>query len=341
MKKYFPILKNRQIETKILKSILSSNEYEYVFPIIEMIKWKSMSNKTIDFIEEIELINPINEYFIDIVRAPSKSTYGSIIVEYLLDVSKKKNYAMLFMKIVNTKKGIPLISLSHDFYFSNDDLKKLFEHLEKKPKAIRLHLDYYHYFDFSILDSFSKRDYFFFDIGEQDINSSTLRVLYKTVTRYKRNTNVVILNSPRPEFPNLEIIDNEIIMKINNSAFEDFSARNFDGFGDYASSTGVMPTTGGAISPAAVFYHLKENVFYGFRGGRDLDQFNYHIIPSIMESSAWICLSTEHIDNCPGCKMILDIRNGVENGRSQGKWKGISMDHYIYSINEVIKKNKS
>lgn len=338
MKEYYPILKNRQIETKILKNLITSNDYENVFPIIEMIKWKSVSNKRIDFIEELELTNPTNEFFVDIVRVQSKTSYGNSIVDFLLDVSKKINYDKLFKEITSTKKGIPLISLSHDFYFDKGEIKQLFTSLKVKPKAIRLYLDYYHYFDFSILDSFTKDDYFFFDIGEQDINSSTLRILYKSITKYNKNTNIIILNSPRKDFQNLDIIDGDIIMMINNSAFEDYSARNFGGFGDYASTTGNMPTKGGAISPAAVFYHQDENVFYGFRGGRDLDEFKDHIIPGIKKSTAWNFLSKEHLINCPGCKMIIDIESGIENGRNQGKWKGITMNHYIYSINEIIKK---
>jgi hypothetical protein len=107
----------------------------------------------------------------------------------------------------------------------------------------------------------------------------------------------------------------------------------FDGFGDYACVTNILPTSGGSISPAGIYYSVENNYFVGFRGqSRSLDEFKNHIVPAIMKSSYWAEFDDDHHKHCPGCSKIQEIADGKNTGKSQGVWKGITMGHYIYTI---------
>lgn len=336
---YYPILKNRQIENKIIKNILNSKKFDFVTPIIEVIKYKSISTKSIDYLEELEMIEASRPYFVDIVRKPTRKEYGVQVIEFISDMYQFHNYKEYYKNIVTGDNNmIPVISLSHNSNFDVHQVKKLLNLNGEKAKAIRLHSDLYSYFDFSLVSRLSREDFFFFDIGEQSVNNSVLRMKYKKIKKMIGEAKFVLLNSPRKEsFWNTDIIDGDEIEDINNSAFTDYGHLNFDGFGDYAGVSKAMPSSGGQISPAGVFYDKELNLFYGYRRDKDLDEFRDYIVPSIMNSSSWTNLSKEHLQNCIGCSSILNIGNGKENGRSQGKWKGITINHYIYSVNEVLK----
>ena len=63
--------------------------------------------------------------------------------------------------------------------------------------------------------------------------------------------------------------DKEPIAQIDNSLKELYNTsimNKFDGFGDYACIVASLPSTGGAISPAGVYYSNDNNFFVAFKG---------------------------------------------------------------------------
>jgi len=61
----------------------------------------------------------------------------------------------------------------------------------------------------------------------------------------------------------------------------------------------------------------------------------------IVESKYWNEFSVNHHKSCPGCQKIEKITTPTDpyTGKSQAIWKGITMSHYIYTMNEYAKEN--
>lgn len=149
-----------------------------------------------------------------------------------------------------------------------------------------------------------------------------------------------IINANRPlDLYNKNIVDGEPIEEIDNSLLEMYGLATyykFDGFGDYACVTNTLPSTGGSISPAGIYYSLEGNFFVGYKGrSPSLLEFSDYIAPSIMASEYWLEFDKKHHLNCPGCIKIQTAANNA-TGKSQGIWKGITMSHYIYSVDRSL-----
>lgn len=184
--------------------------------------------------------------------------------------------------------------------------------------------------------------------GEKyDVDKIVIKMTAKK--EFKKNINTkketfgftsVIVNSNRPpDMYNKNIIDGEPIEEIDNSLLEMYKMNSykFDGFGDYACITNVLPTSGGSISPAGIYYSIDNNFFVGYRGKTpSLSEFQQHIAPAIYKSEYWDEYSNHHHKNCPGCNKIKLIATGKESGKSQALWKGITMSHYIFAVDELL-----
>ena len=184
-------------------------------------------------------------------------------------------------------------------------------------------------------------DYLILDIDSKVHTNPAFKKIYREIIETKKNKGFksVLLNSNRPQnLYNKNIVDGEPIEEIDNSLLEMYSLSTykFDGFGDYACISNTLPTTGGAISPAGIFYSLEGNFFVGYKGRtQSLSEFNEHIAPSIMSSPFWAEYTEAHHNECPGCRKIMKIVDG-DSGRSQGMWKGITMSHYIYTVDQWL-----
>ena len=69
---------------------------------------------------------------------------------------------------------------------------------------------------------------------------------------------------------------------------------------------------------------------------KELAEFINFIIPNLTSSNYWKSYSQNHKANCPGCKTIINIKNGNESGKSQAKWKRIAIMHYLYTMEEFL-----
>lgn len=166
--------------------------------------------------------------------------------------------------------------------------------------------------------------------------------IYRTISESKKNKKFisVIINAHRPEsLTNKSMVNGEPISSIDNSLkdmYRSSTLNKFDGFGDYASIVASLPSSGGTVSPAGVYYSNENNFFVSYTGrAPQLSEFPDYIAPNIVKSEYWNEFDDEHHSKCPGCNEIISIIKKDKSGKSQAQWKRIAMSHYIYTLYET------
>jgi len=343
---YIPILKNRAIEMSVLKELLVVGLSSLTIPILEIIQNKTRSNSPKTYIEELSEIfseNP-HTFFLNIPKLTPTTSTAKSVQEFVTLVNRQKNFVIDQLIACSHIPGlIPVLSYSpkEDISTSlfNSDIKKLRQHYTKI--AIRLTAAQYNKINFEALVPLGADDYLLLDIDDKGHTNPAFKKIYKEIAILKKKMlfTSFLINSNRPSsLYNKNIVDGEPIEEIDNSLLEMYgmSSYRFDGFGDYACITNVLPTSGGAISPAGIYYSKEGNFFVGYKGRTpSLSEFVDYIAPSIVKSSYWHEFTEDHHMKCPACVKIYDIAKGV-SGKSQGLWKGITMSHYIYTVDEIL-----
>ena len=343
---YIPILKNRTIEVSVIKELLNTGLSNKTIPLFEVIQMKSRSYSVITYIQELQEIFTKHDhpFFLDIPKLKITSSTAKPIQEFMTLVNRQKSYAFEQLILCKNIPGIiPVLSYSSKEDLTNimlsKDIKKL--HNEFDIIALRVTPAQYNKIDNFNSVLFNKNDYLLLDIDDKVHTNPAFKKIYKDIQNIKKQKeiNTFIINSNRPSsFYNKNIIDGEPIEEIDNSILEmyNISTYKFDGFGDYACIANALPTSGGAISPAGIYYSIDGNFFVGYKGRTPfLSEFNDYIAPSITASSYWKEFDKNHHRHCPGCKKIKDIADGA-SGKSQGMWKGITMSHYIYTVDQIL-----
>ena len=193
-----------------------------------------------------------------------------------------------------------------------------------------------------LLSSIRKEDFVILDIDNASYTSPVFKPIYKKISDCKKKIGYtsIVIKAHRPEnLANNKMADQEPIAEIDNGLKDLYSTSymsRFNGFGDYATISAALPTTGGAISPVGIYYSQENNFFVAFKNRKPLlSEFPEYIVPSIVKSEYWNEFTPEHHDTCPGCKEILQILNGGKSGKNQAQWKMITMLHYIYTLYEI------
>lgn len=343
---YMPILKNRSIEMKVLKDLLQIGISNKIIPVIEIIQEKTRNNSKIDIFQELKSMyhRQDNLLLVDIIKRRVGNSTNEIVRKFVSKVNRENDVALnMYENFISSKNIIPVISENPDnFNLSNFEYNSIYlRNIGFTRLAFRITPTNFDKVFIIIKKHISQNDFLIFDIASSSHMNPIYKKLYKKINTLKASKNFLsfIVNSPKPnDLTNISLIDGQPIFEIDNSLLELYNSRshNFDGFGDYAGVTNELPGTGGTISPAGIYYSFENNFFIGYRRNRTLSEFKNYIAPKIMQSDYWKEFSTEHHEKCPGCSTITKICNGTINGNSQGKWKGITMSHYIYSISELL-----
>lgn len=341
-------MKNRTIEVSVLKILSNISVFDNnIVPMIEIIQEKTRSNMKKDFFEELEeiLVQSGNyKIIVDIYKSTKLRSTTESIREYLTKVNRQEHFGvneLLRLKHLNNRV-IPAISYLPDSYnitqLINDinTLRHNYPHLAFRFKAQEFDSVFDKLKDYIIAD-----DFVILDIDAAPHTSPVFKRLYQTIAKFKENIKLksIILNANRPDtLFNVHMVDKEPIAEIDNSLREMYNLpvmKKFDGFGDYACINASLPSTGGTISPAGIYYSYDNNFFIAFKGRQPLlSEFTDYIAPSIIQSPYWEEFDDTHHEKCPGCKDIYNITLGAKNGKNQGIWKSISMLHYIYTMHE-------
>lgn len=332
----------------VLKQLYEIPISEKVLPLIEVIQEKTKTNSSKDFIDELALIFDSNKIessiMIDLIKTNIPNNIMPTVRDFLTKVNRKRDFYLgYFSRLKEIKNAIPVISYNpNSFDISNiiDDEKSLRSEFAKL--AFRLTSGTFSAVFPQIRKVIKKTDFLILDIGSASHINPALRRMYADIDKFRSSTKckTIIINSTKAkEVTNVGLEDGEPIFNIDNSLRETYENYQFDGFGDYACIINELPSSGGTISPAGIYYSYKYNYFIGYRRNKDLSEFDNYIAPAIVASDYWKEFSKTHHKTCPGCKTIRGIVQGTAMGKSQAKWKGITMSHYIYTISENLDKS--
>lgn len=350
---YVPVLKNRTVEVGVLKDLFTIIDTENTIPMIEVIQDKVQSNSKYDFFDILEDItnreDSDKKFFVEVSKENAPTNILESVRTFLTTVNRDPEYYLtLFMNLKECNGMIPVISYNPDWLEPGLITKHASVLREKYQKiSIKVTPNMFNLIKEELQEVVNDGDYILLDIGYSQHTNPILKRIYNNINQLKdrKNIKTIIINSTKgDDVTNVSLNNGEPIYEIDNSLRDLFkTSYSFDGFGDYAGVSDSLPTSGGGISPAGIFYSKELNCFVGFRRNKTLSDFEDFIAPEIMKSEYWKEYSDFHHNNCPGCKEIKRIVNEVDKkkkkGKSQAKWKGITMSHYIFSIDEWLSEN--
>lgn len=348
---YVPVMKNRTVEMNVLTQLASLgvfNDTEIVFPLVEVIQEKIRANANTTYIDLlIDLLkeNSDMSVMIDFYKSTKLNSTTDTIREYVTKSTRQPEFCISEMNKFSefSERVVPVIS-----YLADITPPKQIEADEKKLRAtfpiIAFRVKSQDFDNlFHIIENLIKEnDLLLLDIESSSHTSPVFKKIYRTISETKKNKKFisVIINAHRPaSLTNKSMVNGEPIASIDNSlkdTYRSSTLNKFDGFGDYASIVASLPSSGGIVSPAGVYYSNENNFFVSYTGRiSELSEFPDYIAPNIVKSEYWNEFDDEHHSKCPGCNEISSIIKKDKSGKSQAQWKMIAMSHYIYTLYET------
>lgn len=347
---YVPVLKNRTVEINVLTQLAEIGIFNdsSILPMIELIQEKTRSNNKNTFLEDLAKlleINPQMSLMMDFFKSTKLNNTTASIRSYVSQTTRQADFCIAEINKLSSfsERIIPVVSyLSDNISLSRitheaTEYRKIFPRMAFRVKTQDFDNTFSH-----IEALLNEKDIVLLDIESASHMNPVFKKIYKRIAESKKQKKFIsiVINANRPEsLTNKSMADGEPISQIDNSLKELYNTtimNKFDGFGDYACIVAALPSTGGAISPAGVYYSNDNNFFVAYKGRTaQLSEFPDYITPSIVKSEYWKEYTDEHHENCPGCQEILSILNGIKSGKNQGQWKMITMLHYIYTMYET------
>lgn len=345
---YIPVMKNRTVEVSVLQKLAPMGVFDdAVIPLIELIQEKTRSNMKSSFIEELRDMLQAEEkmsVMVDFFKSAKLRNTTDSIRDYISRIVRQPEFCYEELDKLDDFRDrvIPVVSymtgdisiqrlISDTKYFQSK-----FDHV-----AFRLKPQDFSSVYTDISSYIRKGDFLILDIGSSTYTSPVFKQIYREISNEKKDKGFmsIIIISHRPDnLTNTSMTDGEPIAEIDNGLKDLYSSsymNKFDGFGDYATISAELPTTGGRISPVGIYYSAENNFFVAFKGRMPLlSEFPDYIAPSIKNSEYWKEFEENHHERCPGCREIEDIISGVKSGKNQAQWKMIAMLHYIFSMYE-------
>lgn len=347
---YVPVLKNRTVEMSVLSTLANIGVFNTaeVLPLVELIQEKTRTNNKNTIIDDLlELLNKVPQMslMIDFFKSTKLNNTTDAIRNYVTQSTRQAEFCIEEMRKFKTHSSriIPVISYLSDNVSLDRITHEATEYRKTFSKiAFRIKTqDFEHVFS-HVESIIQENDLLLLDIESASHSNPVFKKIYKRIADSKKTKRFisVVINANRPEtLTNKSMAHGEPIAQIDNSLRESYNLtmmNRFNGFGDYACIVASLPSTGGTISPAGVFYSNENNFFVAYTGRTPhLSEFPEYIAPSIIKSEYWEEFEDEHHQNCPGCQEIIEIINGKKSGKNQAQWKMITMLHYIYTMYET------
>ncbi|MCW2259492.1 MULTISPECIES: beta family protein [Sphingobacterium] len=355
---YTPVIRYRQEEKKVLTSFDFGDK---IYPYIEIFKKlervHTSKKKSEPTFHEVHL--PIlrdiksNKVFVDLpVHLKTSTKMKKEVVEFLTQVignRLERTSHLIGLKSLNNKI-IPIISTysqrtgePNSIIAQENDLRSVFNSLGFRTSSSTFDNDMK-----QIIKVAKADDYLFVDLEEYCLASGDDRYAIDFMLDFVKSFKscpVIILNSPIHHTTTNSGLEHGMrIEKADNSLQYSYKSYGAKGFGDYAGLKKDVLEGGGRISPGFIFYDAVENSYYGYKGLKrkqgELEDFLDIIIPKVLKSDAvnrMLISAERYLDNVnPGWKLINEMLTGIENPKSQSKFKRISMLHYLYCINKKI-----
>ncbi|MCX7745570.1 MAG: beta family protein [Clostridia bacterium] len=342
--KYVPVLKNRREELTVLKTLYSIPITSKVLPLLEIVQEKAQTNsKTLFYEDLIKISDPKIPFMVDIQKLAKPGNTSATVKQFLTKVKRDFSYYIsLFKHLYEISNLIPVISYDPNDYDTNEIINT-----EKELRAIgydriayRLKINYFNVLFAEVKKTIKNNDIIIVDLESSKYNNPDFQEKYDKVIDLKSSKNItlVLMHSVlKKEMTNTGLINGQKIDDLNDGIRKKYTSYGFDAFGDYACVKGELPPSGGTISPGFIFYSWENDCYYGFKGREPkLTEFKDYILPNLLKSACWNEYKNNHQEKCSGCSKVLEIKNGLDDGKSQGLWKRISMLHYIYTLDELL-----
>jgi hypothetical protein len=369
---YMPIFRYRSEEKKVL---LSRAFGKHVYPCIEIIKATEQKPRVSKKINtKVQKNKPKKKEFEDVyLPVLSRVNAEKIFVDLPVHLKEPRNMkpeVLTFMRDIVDKRDkrteyilklapladriIPVISTyfnktneKNSIKLQESDLRKVF-----KTIAFRTFPDSFDR-DFPQIEQVIKAtDYFIFDIDDNLIDITDPDVFQPRLDDLRKRIKceiIIVRNIVSTSIKNNQIEHGKLLTQIRNDLISNYKSLYGTAFGDYAGIKKDPVADGGAISPGFIFYDPIKTKYYGFRGdvhivnGKKtgiLDDFETIIVPSVIKSVSVTRMKASGLpylnDRNLGWQIIKLIQSGDEPGRHQGKFKRISMEHYIHCIETDI-----
>lgn len=153
---------------------------------------------------------------------------------------------------------------------------------------------------------------------------------------------IVLRSAINTDIQNVSLDHGEIVFDADNGLLDTYNgALAAQGFGDYVGIKKDDLTSGGTISPGFLLYDAVNNQFVGFKGEiKNLAEFENTIVPAVLGSDAAQAMQASGLPYLDernwGWQTLLSIQSGAESGKSQAKFKRISMEHYLHCMRVKI-----
>lgn len=343
--RYVPVLRYRQQEISSLKSLHPHLSLK-TLPLIEIVKEKFNSRSKGTF--ESEYTKSLKEFshpfMIDFPMYLSLTTRTQReVASFLRPIQSSPPQRLAkFRELKSLKNMIPVVSYNPRTAYTADTIVREAENLRTifSRLAFRLFIQGATLAISDITKVAVPGDIIIFDLDDAHHRNPALRPIYNSIANLGTNhgcSTVIVRTAIDQSITNVGLDNGQIVPQADNSLLSDYNSYGFHAFGDYAGVKKDPLQEGGTISPGFIYYSWSDNCYIGYNGlTRSLSEFEDHIAPSVVNSIYWRNYTNNHHATCPGCSIIQSIISGNESGKHQGKWKGISISHYIYTMEEFL-----
>lgn len=340
---YMPAFRARQQEILVLKSFIF---LDTMFPLIEIFKPKDRSNNvksSAEIYTELIRDTPATRVFVDLPSyIKNISGMPTDLVTFNNTVLSNWENKIDFYNTLMPQQA-KIIPVASSLFPKNRTKSFITEQVQRLRQsfdaiAIRTFSQTFNLDVDEIRDLLTENDFLIYDIDENiSLTSPAIKkdkgVLNSIVGPHK----IAIRSAINTDIQNVRLNHGEIIYEADNSLLEQFRLLNFDAFGDYSGIKKDDLSAGGTISPGFIFYEPVDNLYYGFKGSglKELAEFEKTIVPAVLNSPIIDTIRQANPDYLnaqnEGWNTLLRIRDG-ETGKSQAKFKKISMDHYLHCM---------
>lgn len=348
---YMPTFRSRQQELVVFGNFAFG---DMIVPLLEIVKSKDRTNNAkpseviwTEYIAEAKS----NYVLIDLpVYIKDSSAMPAEILSFNRTILSNIENRVAFYNSLKSgdNKMIPVVSTltlktgeSETIKAQVDALRVNFPRIAIRTFTNSLDLDFP-----EIIECLAGDDILIYDLDTAQPFNPLVRKQSKKLEEIKGTYKVVLRSAVNTEIQNTKLDHGEIIAEADNSLCEVFhSILGADAFGDYAGIKKDDLNAGGTISPGFIFYDPVDNLYYGYKGVlKELSQFEITIVPAVLDSQiVQIMTKTnpQYVDgDNVGMEILRDIRNGKESGKSQAKFKRISMEHYLHCIKVGLASGK-
>ncbi len=347
--KYVPIFRARQQEIIVLKSFDFGDK---IYPLLEIIKEKDRKNNTKTTLEIYsELIDNItsDKVFLDlpVYLKINNSTNDEVVAfskSVIEDVIERIAFFNQFAEL--NERVVPVIS---SLLLKTGEIE-----IERQVQELRANFPllafrtFHNTFESDIMqisNNIVNTDYFMYDLDTTSISNPLFRRHRRKISEIDSNNKIILRSAINTDIQNVKLDHGNIISEADNILLEEYSQVGlFGAFGDYCGVKKDDLTSGGTISPGFIIYDPYENMYYGYKGAlKKLSEFEDTIVPNVLDSEMMTRLQTkylQYVNDNEGIQILKDIQAGNENGKSQAKFKKVSILHYLHCLKTNINANE-